>query len=308
MLLSIVVPMFNEQDSIQLSLERITSSLASEGFEYEILLVDDGSKDETLQKILEVAHKWPELRLIKLRANRGHMSAITAGLEFSRGDYVVTIDADMQDPPELISKMLHMAVTQSLDVVYGSRLNRNVDSWFKRKSAAVYYWMMSKLTGGNIINGAADFRLMSRSVVDELLDLTEKNRIYRLLVPWLGYKSDTLNYERESRNAGETHYPFASMWRLAIDSITSFSSAPLRIATFSGFFGLIVSLGLAIFAVASHFFGNTASGWTSLIITVVFIGAVQLFSIGLIGEYVARIYSELQNRPLYNAKEHEFDA
>jgi glycosyltransferase involved in cell wall biosynthesis len=303
MLLSIVVPMFNEQEGIQSSLERITAAVDSCEFDFELILVDDGSKDQTVEKVLQIAKKWQQLRLIKLRSNRGHMAAITAGLQYSRGDFVVTIDADMQDPPELICRMMEMATSQSLDVVYGTRINRNVDSWFKRKTATTYYWAMSKLTGGEIVNGAADFRLMSRSVVDELLSLNEKNRIYRLLVPWLGRKSAIVEYEREPRNAGITHYPVGSMLRLAIDSVTSFSAAPLRFATILGFFGLLVSISLAIFAVVSHSMGNTASGWTSMIITMVFIGAVQLFSIGLIGEYVARMYAELQDRPLYFAEE-----
>ena len=231
------------------------------------------------------------------------MAAITAGLEFAKGDFVVTIDADLQDPPELIPQMLEMALNGKLDVVYGVRLKRSTDTFFKRSTAKIYYSLIRKLLGQEISEGAADFRLMSRPVVSELLDLSEVNRVYRLLVPWLGYKSGVIEYERESRKAGKTHYSISSMSRLAIDSITSFSAAPLRLATWLGVAGMFVALVLTVFSLAAHLTGNTNDGWTSLLIVQVFFGAIQLLCIGLIGEYISRIFSETQRRPMYYAQE-----
>ena len=303
MLISVVLPMYNEQNVIGLTVKRIRPILEEMSANYEVLFVDDGSTDKTKEVVSSVLHDWKEARLICLRSNRGHMAAITAGLEFSKGDFVVTIDADLQDPPELIPDMLKIALSEDLDVVYGVRIKRPTDTLFKRLTAKTYYSLIKKLLGQEISEGAADFRFMSRSVVDELLQLPEGNRVYRLLVPWLGYKSGAVEYERESRKAGKSHYSISAMTRLAIDSVASFTAAPLRIATWLGVVGMVSALIITIVSVIAHLTGNTSAGWTSLLIAIVFFGAIQLLCIGLIGEYVARIFTETQRRPMYYAQE-----
>ena len=303
MLISVVLPMYNEQNVIGLTVKRVRPILEEMSANYEVLFVDDGSTDKTKEVVSSVLHDWKEARLIFLRSNRGHMAAITAGLEFSKGDFVVTIDADLQDPPELIPDMLKIALSEDLDVVYGVRIKRPTDTLFKRLTAKTYYSLIKKLLGQNISEGAADFRFMSRSVVDELLQLPEGNRVYRLLVPWLGYKSGAVEYERESRKAGKSHYSISAMTRLAIDSVASFTAAPLRIATWLGVVGMVSALIITIVSVIAHLTGNTSAGWTSLLIAIVFFGAIQLLCIGLIGEYVARIFTETQRRPMYYAQE-----
>lgn len=303
MLISVVLPMYNEEDVIELSINRLKPILEEMPTSYEVLFVDDGSTDKTREIVAKVLEEWKQARLICLRSNRGHMAAITAGLEFAKGDFAVTIDADLQDPPELIPQMLDMALGENLDVVYGVRTKRSSDTLFKRSTAKIYYSLIRKLIGQEISEGAADFRLMSKAVVSELLELPEVNRVYRLLVPWLGYKSGVIEYERESRKAGTTHYSISSMSRLAIDSITSFSAAPLRLATWLGIAGIFIAVVLTVFSIAAHLTGNTNVGWTSLLIVQVFFGAIQLICIGLIGEYISRIFSETQRRPMYYAQE-----
>jgi dolichol-phosphate mannosyltransferase len=299
LLLSVVVPIYNEEAVLGLLAERLRPALDGIGAPYEVVAVDDGSTDATALVLLRLRSAWPELRVIRLRRNSGHQAALTAGLHRARGEYVASIDADLQDPPEKIPEMLRLAREQDLDVVYGVRDDRTSDSFAKRSTAAVYYRIMRRLVGRRVPANSGDFRLLSRAAVDALKSLPEHRPVYRLLVPWLGFPAGEVTYRRDRRAAGTSKYPLSKMIRLAWDSVTSFSPAPLRVATALGAvtFALCVLAVIATFA--SYLAGATVSGWTSLTIAVLFLGAVQLICLGLLGEYVGRIYAALQHRPPY---------
>ena len=298
-MISVVVPVFNEEEVLPAFFARIRPVMDQLGETYEVIVVDDGSLDGTSLLVVGASASWPELRPVPLRRNLGHQAALTAGLETAQGDWVLTIDADLQDPPELIPEMLSAARNSEVDVVFATRGDRRTDSWFKRTTARVYYRLMTRLTQAELANNAGDYRLMSRRVVDELGQLPERHRVYRLLVPYLGYRATSVVYERDRRAAGASKYPLGRMMRLALDSATSFSAAPLRIATWLGLAGSFVSVILGAVAVIAWASGVTVPGWTSVMVSVFFVGAIQLLTLGLLGEYVGRIYSELQQRPRY---------
>jgi dolichol-phosphate mannosyltransferase len=297
--LSVVVPMYNEEEVIPLFVERLRPVLDGLGESYELLAVDDGSVDATAALLLGMRRVWPQLRVIRLRRNAGHQAALTAGLHLATGAYVASIDADLQDPPEKIADMLALARANDLDIVYGVRTDRSTDTFFKRRTAAVYYALMRRIAGPSISSNAGDFRLLSRATVDALKALPEHQPVYRLLVPWLGFPSGEVTYAREERAAGRTKYPLSKMLRLALDSVTNFSAAPLRLATWLGVSSFAICLMLVVFSIVTYLAGFTVPGWTSLFVTVVFIGGVQLVCLGLLGEYIGRIYSVLQRRPPY---------
>ncbi|HEX5017776.1 MAG TPA: glycosyltransferase family 2 protein [Actinomycetes bacterium] len=299
LVISVVVPVYNEQEVLPAFFDRLRPVLGALNEEYEVVVVDDGSTDDTHAIADDRARGWPQLRCLRLRRNMGHQAALTAGLDAAVGDWVLTIDADLQDPPELIPELLGAALRGQADVVYATRSDRKTDSRFKRWSAHVYYRLMAGMTETELTRHAGDFRLMSRRVVDDLNGLPERHRVYRLLVPYLGYESTTVSYERNRRAAGESKYPLGKMIRLALDSATSFSASPLRLATWLGMLGSLVSVLLGAVAVIAWASGATVPGWTSVMVSVFFVGAIQLLSLGLLGEYVGRIYSELQRRPRY---------
>lgn len=298
--LSVVVPMYNEEAVIPALVERLRPTLDGLGVGYEVVAVDDGSADRTAPLLFEHGRTWPELRLVRLRRNSGHQAALTAGLQRARGDWVVSIDADLQDPPETIGEMLTVAREQGLDVVYGIRSDRSTDTAFKRHTAGVYYRLMRAMIGGDVPAQAGDFRLLSREVVDVLTRLPERAPVYRLLVPSLGFSSGSVTYVRERRAAGETKYPLRKMVALAWDSAANFSAAPLRIATWLGAFAFVVCLALMVFGMVVWANGTVIPGWTSLFLAVLLLSAVQLICLGLLGEYVARIYQTVQNRPTFH--------
>ncbi|WP_371518418.1 glycosyltransferase family 2 protein [Kitasatospora sp. NBC_01300] len=298
-LLSVVMPIYNEQEALPLTVERLRPILDGLGVDYEVVGVDDGSTDATPVVLQKVRQDWPEFRIVRFARNSGHQAALTAGIHRARGDYVVSIDADLQDPPEKIPEMLDLAREQGFDVVYGVRGDRATDTAFKRRTAGAYYWLMRKLVGKRMPNQAGDFRLLSRAAVEALKQLPEHQPVYRLLVPWLGFPSGEVVYVREERVAGDTHYPLSKMVRLALDSVTNFSAAPLRLATWLGLVSFVVCLVLAVYTTLSYALGATVPGWSSLFIGMLFIGAVQLICVGLLGEYVGRIYSAVQARPTY---------
>ena len=297
--LTVVVPVYNEREVFPLFVERTRPVLDAMGAAYEILAIDDGSTDGTREVLAHAAATWPQLTALRLRRNAGHQAAITAGLDAAAGDYVVTIDADLQDPPELIATMLGTAREKQVDVVYAVRNSRATDSVFKRGTARLYYRLMRRIAGAEIEAHAGDFRLMSRAVVQDLRDLPERHRVYRLLVPWLGYPSASVDYAREVRAAGTTHYPLSKMVRLGLDSVTAFTGAPLRWATWLGGGGSAVAFLLALWAVVARLAGHVVPGWTSVLVAVLFLGAVQLLCVGLLGEYLARLFAQAQGRPVY---------
>ncbi len=297
--LSIVIPVYNEEDVLPLLVQRLRPVAESLGTSYEVLTVDDGSTDGTAIALQRILREWPQLRIVRLRANAGHQAAISAGLASARGDYVVTLDADLQDPPEVIAEMLATARAEGADVVYGVRSDRSTDSTFKRLSARAFYRLIRAMSGTHAQVDAGDYRLMSRATVDAINSLPDHNRVLRFIVPALGFPSASVSYRREERAAGRSKYPLAKMVRLSLDSVTGFSIAPLRAATWLGLGGGVAALALLCYALVARIVGHTLPGWTSTVVTVSAVGAVQLLCLGVLGEYVGRMYTQMQARPTY---------
>jgi dolichol-phosphate mannosyltransferase len=297
--LSVVIPMYDEEDVLPLLVERLRPLLDGLGTSYEVLAVDDGSRDGTPVLLQRYRHTWPQLRLLRLRANAGHQAAISAGLAHARGDFVATLDADLQDPPEVIAEMLAVARRDGVDVVYGVRADRSTDSAFKRGSARAFYRLIRRVSGTTAPADAGDFRLMSRATVAAVNSLPEHHRVLRFVVPALGFPSSEVRYRRETRAAGSSKYPLARMIRLSVDSLTGFSTAPLRLATWFGIGGGIAAFGLLVYALIAQLSGRTVAGWTSTVVAVAAVGAVQLLCVGLLGEYIGRMYTMMQGRPSY---------
>jgi polyisoprenyl-phosphate glycosyltransferase len=298
-ILSVVVPMYNEESVLPLFAPRLRRVLDGLNEPYEVVVVDDGSTDGTAGGLRRLREQWPQLRVIRLRSNSGHQAALYAGLMRARGAFVVTIDADLQDPPETVVEMLALARREDLDVVYGVRRDRSTDSAFKRWTAGIYYRLMRRVAGTQLPAHAGDFRLLSTAAVDALRALPERAPVLRLVVPWLGFPSGEVSYLRQERAAGRTKYPLSRMVALAADSITSFSAAPLRIATWLGLAGMALCGVLVVAAFVAYLAGTTVTGWASLYVAVLFLGALQLLCLGLLGEYVARTFTAVQARPAY---------
>ncbi|WP_281388725.1 glycosyltransferase [Kribbella qitaiheensis] len=237
--------------------------------------------------------------MIRLLRNSGHQAALSAGFQLARGEYLVTIDADLQDPPEVIADLLATARDDDVDVVYGVRSDRSSDSWAKRTTARLYYRLMCRLVGRDLPFDAGDFRLVSRRVVDAVNQLPEDGRVFRLVIPWLGFPSAEVKYVRAERAAGSTKYTVSKMFRLAFDSLTAFSAAPLRLATWLGLLGGLLSVGVVVVALVIKLTGRSIPGWTSTVLAVGTIGALQLLCLGLLGEYVARLFQASQQRPQF---------
>lgn len=307
--LSVVVPMFNEEDVLPLFVDRLRPTLDGMNLPYEVVAVDDGSRDSTALLIQRYRREWPQLRLVRLRANAGHQAAISAGLGLARGDWMVTIDADLQDPPEVIDQMLRAAITQKVDVVYGIRTDRSTDTAFKRHTASAFYRLMRRLSGLDAPLDAGDFRLMSRATVEAALSLPEYNRVLRLVVPSLGFPSASVGYRREERAAGESKYPLSKMLRLTADSVTGFSIAPLRMATWFSLLGFVIAAFTLLFVFLAWTTGQTVSGWASMMAVAAGFASLQLLCLGILGEYVGRIFAGQQARPTfyvaYDSARHE---
>jgi glycosyltransferase involved in cell wall biosynthesis len=300
--LSVVVPLFNEADNVDELLRRIRGVIAGlrvAPAAYELILVDDGSRDATLEKLLAASHGDPHLRVISLSRNFGHQIAATAGLDAARGDAVVLMDGDLQDPPELIDDFL-AKFREGYDVVYATRRRRAGESRFKLFTAALFYRVIRRLTNVSIPVDTGDFRLMSRRVVAALRSSRERHRFIRGLVSWVGFRQTGIEYDRAERFSGESKYPVSKMLKFAIDGITAFSEIPLRLATWFGFVVSVVAFGVALFEIGLHVFtGYNLPGYTSTIFAILFLGGVQLITIGILGEYVGRVYDEIKGRPLY---------
>ncbi len=297
--LTVVVPMYDEEAVLPLFAERLRPVLDGLGEPYEVLCVDDGSRDATPVMLVRMQRDWPELRVVRLRANAGHQAALSAGLARARGAWIATLDADLQDPPEILPQMLATARSEGVDVVYGVRTDRSTDTVFKRLTARAYYRLMQRLVGGPLTADAGDYRLMSRATVDAINTLPEHHRVLRLVVPALGFPSATVPYRRAPRAAGTTKYPLSRMLRLTVDSLTGFTVAPLRLATWFGLGGALATFVLFAFAFGAYLSGRTVPGWTSTFVAVAAVGAVQLLCLGLLGEYVGRLYTQVQGRPTY---------
>jgi polyisoprenyl-phosphate glycosyltransferase len=302
-ILSLVLPVYNEETIIPELDRRLRTFLANVGSgvgdAWEVIFVNDGSKDRSLAMLKEMAAGEPRYKVLSLSRNFGHQLAITAGLDRADGDAVVVMDADLQDPPEVVSQMLARWRDGS-DVVFAVRSRRHGESAFKKLTAALYYRLLRAMLGGaSIPTDAGDFRLMSRPVVLTLRALREQHRFVRGLVWWLGFRQTAVSYERPARFAGATKYPFRKMLHFAIDGITSFSTVPLRMATWLGLLAGLVAMGGVGWALYSKFFGGVVRGWTTIMILVGLGSSAQLLMTGILGEYVGRIYEEVKRRPLY---------
>lgn len=297
---SVVVPVHNEADCLGELHRRLRDVFAGIRIdEYEVIFVDDGSSDHSRETIRKLCRQDARVKLIAFARNFGHQFAITAGMDFSQGDAVIVMDADLQDPPEVIPDFL-AKWREGYDVVYGVRLVRPGDSWLKRTTAWAFYRLLRLLTNTDIAVDAGDFRLLSRRTLATFNQLRERSRFVRGMVSWIGYPQAPVYYQRAPRLTGQTGYPLGKQMKLALDAIISFSDVPLRMATWMGFLGVVVCvayLGYALFA--KVVWGATVKGWASIVAVVLFIGSVQLTVLGVLGQYVGRIYEELKGRPLY---------
>ncbi|KDA53733.1 MAG: glycosyltransferase family 2 protein [Acidobacteriota bacterium] len=296
--LSVVVPVFNEEENLPELYRRLTAVLGTAASSWEILFVDDGSRDRSWEIIRGLAENDPRVRGLRFSRNFGHQMAFAAGLDHARGQAVVIMDADLQDPPELIPQLLAKH-REGFEVVYAVRTARHGETFFKRLTAKLFYRLLARITSVQIPLDTGDFRLMGRRAVEAFRRLPERHRFTRGLVAWLGFPQTGVPYERAPRHAGTTKYPLRKMLRFAVDAITSFSHVPLQLATWLGF---IVS-GFAFFyilvVIALKFAGISWPGYTSIMAAILFLGGVQLVMVGLLGEYVGRIYDEVKHRPLY---------
>ncbi len=306
MLISIVVPCFNEAAVLREAHRRLAAvaeSIPEATFEF--IFVDDGSRDETPALLHDLSVADARVRGLRLSRNFGQQVATTAGLEHASGDAVVIIDADLQDPPELIAEMFSRW-REGYQVAYGQRSDRAGETRFKLWSASAFYRLVNSISHVQIPPDTGDFRLMDRAVVDALLRMPERDRFLRGMVSWVGFRQVAVPYRRAARFAGETKYPMVKMLRFAADAVFSFSFAPLRLAVWVGFLALGVALAGILYALVLRFFfdpSHWVRGWASLFVAVLFMGGVQLISLGIIGEYVGRIYGEVKQRPLYFVRE-----
>jgi len=302
--LSIVVPCFNEEACLRALHERLGAAARNAvGDNYEIVLVNDGSRDGSWPIMRRLADEDLHVVAVNLSRNHGHQLALTAGLDLSSGDRILIIDADLQDPPELLPEMLRVMDSEHADVVYGVRKSRAGETAFKRATAHGFYRLLSRATDVDIPLDAGDFRLMSRRALDALLAMPEQARFIRGMVAWIGFRQVPFAYDRQQRFAGETKYPLSKMVRFAIDALTGFSSAPLKLASHFGLGLSIGSIALMLYIAYAWAAGHSIQGWTSLMLVVVILGAVQMFVLALMGEYIGRLYNEAKQRPLYIVQE-----
>ncbi|MEE0918013.1 MAG: glycosyltransferase [Bacteroidales bacterium] len=305
--LSVIIPSYNEERNVGIMHERLTKTLSEITDSYEMIFVNDCSKDQTLLRIKELAERDSHVKYLSFSRNFGHQIAVSAGLDFCTGEAVVIIDGDLQDPPELITQM-YERYKEGYKVVYAKRKTREGETWFKKATAKIFYRLLASMTSIDIPVDVGDFRLIDRVIVEHLRNMPEKSKYIRGQIAWIGYKQTFVEYHRDARLYGTTNYPLKKMLRFALDGITAFSDKPLKIASGLGIFSAIVSLLALVYALVSHFcFHTTITGWTSLILSVLFIGGVQLITIGIIGEYIARINNDVRNRPLYILDEKNID-
>ena len=306
--LSVVIPIYNEEGNIPLLYERLTAVMQGMGISWEFIFINDGSRDRSIQLLKELAGKDPRVRYIDFSRNFGHQIAVSAGLDHSRGEAVVIMDADLQDPPELLPDM-YRKYKEGFEVVYARRRSREGESWFKKTTARLFYRMLSRLSTVEIPLDTGDFRIIDHKVVEVLRNMPEKSKFLRGQISWIGFRQTFLEYDRQERHAGETNYPFKKMLSLALDGITGFSDLPLRFVTY---FGLLVTgfafLGTLYVLYSRFVMRDFVEGWSSLMITVLFIGGVQMIAIGVIGEYLSRIHANVRNRPLYIVRESNFSS
>ncbi len=301
-LLSIIIPFYNEQEVITECQYRLSDAVKSLDMDVEMLYINDGSKDETLNALLTLINKDSRIRVIDLSRNFGKEVAMTAGLDEAKGDAVIVIDADLQDPPELITEMVQKW-HEGFDVVYAKRIERKGESFVKKATAHLFYKLINKISDYDIPENVGDFRLMSRQAVDALNQVRERKRFMKGLFAWIGFPQTAIEYSRDPRFAGETNWNYKKLFKFAIEGISSFTQEPLRLATYAGFmtaFGAFV-LGL-YFIIKTLLFGEAIQGFPTLITVILFFSGVQLLSIGILGEYIGHMFIESKQRPLYFIK------
>ena len=299
--LSIIIPMYYEEKVVNECYKRLKEMVEKlKGYDYELIFVNDGSKDNTLNLLEEIAKNNNKVKIISFSRNFGHQAAVTAGLKYVTGDAIVIIDADLQDPPEEIPEMLKLW-EQGYEVIYGKRKSRKGESAFKLLTAKMFYNTLDALSDVEIPKDTGDFRLVDRKVVNTINEMPEHNKFLRGLFSWVGYKQIPFEYERQERFAGKTKYPLKKMLKLASDGIISFSTKPLKLVGYVGIVSILLSLIILIYSLVSFAFNlnNLTAGWTSIMVTVTFFAGVQLLSIWIISEYIGRIYDESKNRPQY---------
>ena len=302
---SIVVPMYNEQESLEIlyqELNRVTDTIKD--YEFEYLFVNDGSKDNTLQEIQRLATADDRVRYVSFSRNFGKEAALYAGLSNADGDYIATMDADLQDPPSLLPQMLAMIESQDCDNVATRRVNRKGEPPIRSFFARCFYKLMRRLSNIDIADGARDYRLMSRAMVDSILSVSEYNRFSKGIFAWVGYETRWLEFENVERSAGETKWSFWKLVRYSIDGIINFSNTPLQISSYLGMILTIVSfIAIIVEVIRALVFGDPVAGWPSLVCIITFIGGIELFCMGIMGQYIAQTYMEVKHRPHYIVKE-----
>ena len=299
--ISIVIPMYNEEEVAMTSYLRIRKVIETlKQYDYEMILINDGSDDKTLEILQKVAQENEKVKILSFTRNFGHQAAVTAGLRYVTGEAIVIIDADLQDPPELIPEMIQLW-EQGNEVIYGQRKIRKGESAFKLLTAKMFYNTLNALSDVEIPKDTGDFRLVDRKVVDVVNNLPEHNKFLRGLFSWVGFKQKAYLYERQERQTGKTKYPFRKMWKLASDGIISFSTKPLKLVGGLGILTIILSILILIYSLVSYAFdlNNLTAGWTSIMVAITLFSGVQLLSIWIISEYIGRIYDETRNRPQY---------
>jgi glycosyltransferase involved in cell wall biosynthesis len=301
--ISVIIPIYNESSNIHTLYERLTKVVAAIHQEYELIFINDGSADNSLELIKKLAEEDTHIKYINFSRNFGHQIAVTAGLDHACGNAVVIIDADLQDPPELIAEM-YKKMGEGYEVVYAKRRSRKGESFLKKYTAKMFYRVLGSITSISIPVDTGDFRIMDKKIVEVLKQMPEQQKFLRGQISWIGFNQTYIEYDRQERMSGETGYTYKKMVRLALDGITSFSNAPLTFATVSGFLVSGIAFVIMLYALFSKFvLKDYIAGWTSLMLSVMFIGGIQLLSIGIIGEYISRMNTNIRNRPLYIVKE-----
>jgi glycosyltransferase involved in cell wall biosynthesis len=305
--LSVIIPIYNEEDNIQLLFDRLTAVMRQMGVSYEFIFINDGSRDRSLELVKALSEQHQEVKYIDFSRNFGHQIAVTAGLDCVEAKSVVIIDADLQDPPELIPEM-HAKLQEGYEVVYARRKTRKGENWFKLTTAKWFYRILARITSVEIPVDTGDFRIISHRIVEVLKQMPEKNKYLRGQISWIGFKQTYIEYERQERHAGKTGYTLRKMLGLALDGITGFSDIPLKIVTWFGILVTVFAFLVAAYVLYSRFVsGDYVQGWSSLMISLLFIGGVQMIAIGIIGEYLSRVNTNVRNRPLYIVRETNVD-
>ena len=299
-LLSVVVPAYNEQEVLETFHDRLSAVLATLPLDAEVVYVNDGSSDDTLSILRGLRRRDPRVAVIDLSRNFGKEIALTAGLDHARGDAVIVIDADLQDPPELIPKLIEPWRDEGYDVVYAQRMSRAGESWLKKKTASWFYRLMQHVGEIPIPPDTGDFRLLSRRTVDSIRSLRERHRFMKGLFTWVGFRQCAVAYERDARGAGESKWNYWRLWNLALEGVTSATLVPLKVSSYIGLIIAVLAFATGLWIIFKTLaFGDPVQGWPSLMVVVLFLGGVQLVALGVIGEYLGRLFNEAKGRPLY---------